>query len=477
LVFVAELDGTLTYSSTMKLGPLDALPLAISVGFAIGFAGCGDGGSNGNCQPGERLCQCVNGQCLGDLVCVDGFCLSGNSETSGDGDDEGDTIASGDGDGDTNGDGDGDTNGDGDGDGDTNGDGDGDTNGDGDGDTNGDGDGDTGPSCTPDQYLVDDYQPPAVMLVVDASGSMVGNAWDHDNNINTPNVTRWNSLYSVVQSIMTNFGDKMLAGVQRFPAASACDPHPCYNETACTTQQVPEAAVAPNNIAAVLAAIPGANATNLDIEGGTPTTLGIQSAVNHLLAQPGDVPRAIVLITDGAANCTPNTFMPDLVENYDQTLPVVVADAYQTHGIPVFVVGIDIVNLVVGIGVDGAPEANPFERLNDVAVAGGTAKNGAEKFYNSTDQVELLTSLQGIFTSLVGCSIDLGELPDGLPPVEKIPFVELEFGGDPVPFVNSCQAGDGWTWVEEGVVVQLCGSACEQYAADGDPVTVVYGCE
>jgi hypothetical protein len=55
-----------------------------------------------NCTPGELACECNNGQCLGDLECVDNLCSEG----------------SGDGDGDTTGDGDGDTAGDGDGDGD-----------------------------------------------------------------------------------------------------------------------------------------------------------------------------------------------------------------------------------------------------------------------------------------------------------------------------------------------------------------------
>jgi hypothetical protein len=425
----------------MQLVRVHALSLSVSLGFAIGFAGCGGGGgSDGSCQPGERLCECVNGECLGDLVCFEGVCLSGNAETSGDGDGDGDTNASGDGDGD--------------------------------GDTNGDGDGDGDPNCMVEQYLAN-YEPPAVMLVVDASGSMVGNLWDHDANINTPTVTRWNSLYTAVQSIMTNFGDKLRAGIQRFPGAAATG---AYNESACTTQPTPEAQIAADNGIAILAAIPPANANSMAIKGGTPTTRGIQSAVTHLLAQPGDPSRAIVLITDGAANCDINLPLPDLLESYDETLPLVVADAYQIHGIPVFVVGIDILNLVLGIGNDGSPEANPFERLNDVAVAGGTAKNGAEKFYNSSDQVELLTSLQGIFTSLVDCTIDLSELPDGLPPPENIPFVEFEFGGNPIPHVDDCLNDDGWTWVEEGAVAQLCGSACNQFAADADPATVVYGC-
>ena len=87
----------------------------------------------------------------------------------------------GDGDGDTStgdGDGDGDTGGDGDGDGNT-GDGDGDGNtGDGDGDGNtGDGDGDIG-ECFDSVQL--HPVPPAVMLLLDRSGSMMATDFDLD---------------------------------------------------------------------------------------------------------------------------------------------------------------------------------------------------------------------------------------------------------------------------------------------------------
>jgi hypothetical protein len=75
------------------------------------LAGCLDDGSSDDGGP----TPCVGGEfCLGDQECVDGFCVPGSGESSGDGD--GDT---GDGDGDT-GDGDGDGgSGDGDGDGDS----------------------------------------------------------------------------------------------------------------------------------------------------------------------------------------------------------------------------------------------------------------------------------------------------------------------------------------------------------------------
>jgi hypothetical protein len=211
---------------------------------------------------------------------------------------------------------------------DTVGDGDGD-NGDGDGDNgdgDGEGDGDGAPMDAPDcgeVMITPTYIPPNVMLVVDASGSMVyePNNWDHDLDGNTPLVTRWFSLHGVVDTVMSNYGPAMNSGLQRFPSAAACDPSPCYNVTSCTTETSPEVEMALDNGAAVLAALPGPNADSTEIEGGTPATKGMVSAINHLLTLPEELPRYVVLITDGAANCNTDLPFPDYIEFYDETLP------------------------------------------------------------------------------------------------------------------------------------------------------------
>jgi hypothetical protein len=437
--------------------PLLLSSAATLLGFALGFAGCGGGsGDDSSCRAGTHFCPCLDGLCEAGLVCLSGYCLSPSGEETGDGDP---------GDGDP-GDGDGDS---GDGDGDS-GDGDGDS-GDGDGDS-GDGDGD---SCQP---FALSYTAPKVMLLVDASGSMVNNTWDHDNNPNTGAVSRWYSLVTAVQTVAAGYDDICELGVQRFPAESACDPEPCYNSTACIVENTPEAGVAPNNGATVLAAIPSANAGSSQIEGSTPTHTGFDSTLGHLLAQGSEAARYIVLITDGAANCNEALPFPDIIEVYDETLAPAVAAAYQDEGVPTFVVGIDIVNALVGQGVDGSPEANPYQRLNEVALAGGVPKDGgggAEKFYNSGDQGELELALEQIFDSLLDCTIDLAETPGGLPDPQQIPDVSVESDGSEVPLVGSCAGQDGWAWVAEGETLSLCGSYCEAFAS-GASVSVSYGC-
>ncbi|EDM73632.1 hypothetical protein PPSIR1_40904 [Plesiocystis pacifica SIR-1] len=346
----------------------------------------------------------------------------------------------------------------------------------------------TGPDCGTVE-ITPEYVPPNVMLVVDASGSMVNNSWDHDLDPNTPQVTRWNTLHGVVDNVMTNFGSTMYAGVQRFPSADACpDATPqssnCYNLGSCIVGTQPEVGVGADNGDAILAAIPGPGAGNTEIVGGTPATLGINSAVDHLLAQNETNPRYILFITDGAANCNTDLPYPEYIESYDETLPTTVEAAFEDEGITTYVVGIDIVDMLQGAGTDGSPEANPFVRLNDVALAGGAPKNegmDAEKFFNTTNQQELLDALQVILEGVTECVIDLTMLEGSPPPTEEqIPYVSFHDGEPPtdenaIPFVEDCENEDGWTWLEEGLIVTFCGSYCEDYK-NGAEYEGIYGC-
>ena len=360
----------------------------------------------------------------------------------------------------------------------TTGDGDGDDSattipGDGEGDS-GDGDGDEGVDCG-EVEITPTYVPPNVMMVVDASGSMVAQSWDHDLNPDTDDVTRWFSLHGVVDTVMSNFGAAMFAGVQRFPAEAACDPDPCYNITSCTVEGTPEVGIGPDNGAAVLAAIPSAGAGGDEIEGGTPAAAGVRSAIEHLLDQEGDRPNYILLVTDGAANCDTELPYPDFIEQYDETLPVTVEDAFMDQGITTFVVGIDIVDQLVGSGIDGSPEANPFERLNDVAVAGGAPKNDGleqEKFFNATNEDELLGAIEQILGDVTSCVIEL----DPPPQEQQIPYVDFFLDGEEVPLVEDCLTEDGWVWNELGLVVEFCGSYCEGFKNGVSEFDGVYGC-
>lgn len=445
----------------MRFSQLSFAPLLGAVGFmglVLGFVGCGDGGSDdGSCSPGSHFCACLDGQCMDGLVCASGFCLSASGETgadgeSGDGDGDGD---SGDGDGDSgDGDGDGDS---GDGDGDSgDGDGDGDS-GDGDGDS-GDGDGD-GEVC---EGFPISLTPSDVMFVVDASGSMVNLTWNHDADGNTPNVTRWYSLHAVLEAALSEYAPLLNAGVKRFPSSTATG---TYQATACDTSLTPEANMDVDNANGVMAVIPPQAATSAEVKGGTPTTKGIDAAVSHILDQGIANSRSIVLMTDGAANCNTLLPFPNMLEDYDLTLAPTIEDAYLTHAITTHVLGIAIVDMLVGVGMDGFPHANPYVTLNDAAVAGGAPLGGVTKFHSASTQAELATALETVLDP-IACVVDLTRVPEGPPMLAEVPDVGLEIDGAPIPHVLSCAAGNGWTWAVEGEQVRFCGTYCEDFKAN-----------
>jgi hypothetical protein len=312
------------------------------------------------------------------------------------------------------------------------------------------------------------------MLVLDKSGSMVSELdgfWDHDDDPTTVDLSRWNSLHNVVDFVVDGFDAQINFGAVLFPSESATNQ---YSASACLVSATPEVPVAGMNATDILASIPAALDTSL--QGATPATAGIQTAIEHLQTLDREVPRFMVLVTDGAANCSADyATASELLENYDENLPLRIGDAYENGGIPTYVVGIDILDEVAGVGADGVPEVNTFVELNTVAEAGGRPRDGDEKFFNAVNEIELQAALEEIAGQVVSCVIPLDP-----PPIHPT-FVEVEIGGETLPHVNDCASEDGWVFVEpDGPydALELCGTACEMLIAMGQmgSVDAIYGC-
>mgnify|MGYP000918109697 CR=1 FL=1 len=331
---------------------------------------------------------------------------------------------------------------------------------------------------------------PQVMLVLDKSGSMIGigkteepgeigdGFWDHDNDANTPEITRWKSLYAVVESMFAGLDSVISFGAVLFPSTSAIS---TYGPEACPVDAAPLVPVGPMSGASILAAIPAADSA--DLAGGTPATAGMKAAIGELQELDPAHPRLIVLITDGAANCREDAAdNTQRFETYDDKLPLTVADA-KTMGFPTYVIGIDILDVTSPMQTDGNPDnTNTFQRLNELAEAGGTARAGDEKFFNASNQIELQAALMEITKAIVSCEIPLGE------PVPTNYYIELlQVGGVDNPEslkypgmdtqVSDCAAESGWIYKDPAVrdTVILCGDACDYYKQTG-LIDIKLGC-
>lgn len=330
---------------------------------------------------------------------------------------------------------------------------------------------------------------PRVVLVLDKSGSMIAAGktadpgevgdgyWDHDNDPNTPEVTRWMSLHSVVESMFTGLDALIDFGGVLFPSTAA---QADYSAAACLVDAEPLVPVGAMSGAQILAAIPAADAT--DLEGGTPAAAGMQVAVTELMDLEGDDPRIIVLVTDGAANCSQDAATnAERFEQYDDALPSVVADAL-AMGIQTYVIGVDILDVTSPTITDGNPDAtNTYMKLNELADAGGTSRPGDEKFYNASNQIELQAALESITEAVLSCEIGLG---GPVPPDFYIQRVEVGADGDPMQKVYTgvdtqvadCAAESGWIYTDENrEAIILCGDACSYYKETGI-VHIEYGC-
>lgn len=306
-----------------------------------------------------------------------------------------------------------------------------------------------------DATLTVDAAIPRVMLVLDKSHSMVDSTWDHDGDASTPETTRWYSLHETVADLVTDYDGYMELGAVMFPSALLEDN---ATATACDVQGTPDVDVALGNGDAILAALPAAE--SLEIWGGTPTTAGIVTASEALRALEGDAPRAIVLVTDGAANCSADASSQQKFSLYDENLAPLVAQV-ATSGIPTYVVGIDIVDAWVQ-----TPQANPHERLTEVAIAGGVARDGDEAYYNTRDEADLFDALASITTALQ-CTV----VPEDLPSTPD--RVNLLLDGAALEYVDDCSTA-GWRYTSAGEV-ELCAAACDDFIA-GATLEAAYDC-
>jgi hypothetical protein len=128
----------------------------------------------------------------------------------------------------------------------------------------------------------------------------------------------------------------------------------------------------------------------------------------------------------------------------------------QVHdaGIPTYVIGIDIVDAIAEV-----PHANAYQRLNEVAAAGGVAQDGGEGFYNTRDELDLRGAL-GSITDALQCQVVVDDVPS------DPDSVHLLVDDAELAYSESCDDEAGWRYAQGGAI-ELCAAACDDFVVAG----------
>ncbi|WP_266222768.1 vWA domain-containing protein [Paraliomyxa miuraensis] len=301
---------------------------------------------------------------------------------------------------------------------------------------------DPGSVCEREQFDLA-AEPPSVMLVLDKSKSMSDERWLHEGQL----VTRWSSLHAVVSELVTTYDTTIDFGATLFPAVAANDGS--GYDSWCSVAETPDVAVAPSTSTAILAAMPG---PDVAVKGATPTSAGMITALEHL-ATIDQGPRAVIMVTDGLANCA---YEGDMLR-YDEDLPGLVRQAFEGQGIPTYVVGIDIRDEWVDYA-----EANAHEVLDEVARVGGAARDDQTAYYPAQDESALLAAMDEI-AAHIECTVTLGG------PVPTDASFEVWVDDQSMPEIGDCASEDGWRFTDatQRSTIELCGAACDALRVHG----------
>lgn len=313
-------------------------------------------------------------------------------------------------------------------------------------------------SCAP-EAVARTFAAPAVVFSVDKSRSMSLNTWDDDGDANTPEVTRWTTIREALIAAAMTWGEVEF-GLKLFPDLGVPS---TYTADACAISAAVNAPVGPNGAAALNMILP---ATDDGVGGGTPAKAGIEVAVAHLQGVGEAAPRRprfVIVVIDGAANCRADA-VDDLerFETYDAGV-LDAAAAGLMSGSPVAVIGVDISAELTPAMTDGQPDGvNVSALLDDLALAGGLARGGAERYYNTHDAATVKSSLAELIGGMV-CTVVVD------PPHPSSVLSGLLAGGEAAPMLDptACGLENGW-YDAGGGRLRLCGALCELYRAGGE---------
>jgi len=283
--------------------------------------------------------------------------------------------------------------------------------------------------------------PPDVLLVLDRSGSMVENK--AIGCVNRTCGTRWAEVTGALDKVLKSTQVGINWGLKYYPDDDYCGVNAGVN-----------VAIKPSNADAVVSSY----MAHLPAEGQshTPTRQAVEEGAKYLKSLPHPNPKVILLATDGEPNCMVGWKDDTSAGKHDAAASVqAVADAAMLD-VPVYVVGV------------ATSKTDATLTLNQMAMAGGTARSDPALLYYAVDTSEdLETAMQAISAQVASCTFSL----DSQPPVPD--NVAVEADGTRFPR----DATNGWEYGASPMTIELHGSACSK-VKDGTlkSVKILFGC-
>ena len=222
-------------------------------------------------------------------------------------------------------------------------------------------------------------------------------------------------------------------------------------------------------------------------DGGTPVAPTLAALRPALEASSGLVRTYVVLATDGAPNCNPEarcdraSCIPDIEgASFGEVLcgtefsccdPEAIGIGAESNCVDDDATLSEVAALsAAGIStyVIGMPGASAYDAfLDQVALAGGTARDSTPRYFAVADATELSDALFEIGTGVaISCDLTLAEVP------EDASLVNVYYDGEVVPYGEN----DGWVWDGDSALV-FHGAACDELrSGDVLRVSINYGC-
>jgi hypothetical protein len=304
------------------------------------------------------------------------------------------------------------------------------------GSTNDDGGSDNCGAQEEEIQIINQGDPPDLLIVLDRSGSMDGTIPTFPP---TTLESKWSVMKTALDQVTAQWDDNIRFGLAMFPTGEMCGVSP--------GTAVP---IELGQNASVVEAM-----TINEPAGQTPAQFGLAEALatyNSLPVNPAG--RYVLFATDGEPNCSENA--------EDDTVAAVTNLA--NEGIKTF---------VLGFGLPLGPLGDViYPLLNDAAEAGGVPRpGGPPHYYRASNAMELQNALQEIAGGIIvpSCTFSLTELPP------DPDLVTVTINGVPVP--RDAGHDNGWDYYPDMSTITFFGSYCQMIeGGDASNVRFVYGC-